>query len=43
MSKYVGGVLDDKYPCFKERHKFAMEREKEIKWKAYQAKEVKFV
>lgn len=42
MSKSVGGVLDDKYPAFKERHKLAMEREKTIKGKADQARAEKF-
>lgn len=42
MSKSVGGVLDDKYPAFKERHKLAMEREKTIKEKADQARAEKF-
>jgi len=42
MSKSVGGVVDDKYPAFKERHKLAMEREKAIKEKADQARVEKF-
>lgn len=42
MSKSIGGVLDDKYPAFKERHKLAMEREKAIKEKADQARAEKF-
>ncbi|EPS62321.1 hypothetical protein M569_12467, partial [Genlisea aurea] len=43
MSKSVeGGVLDEKYPAFKDRHKLASEREKQIKEKAQQARAVRF-
>lgn len=42
MSKSVGGVLDDKYPAYKHRHKLALEREKKIKEKAEQARSEKF-
>lgn len=38
MSKSVAGVLEDKYPAFKDRHKLALEREKAIKEKAEQAR-----
>ncbi|PIN00444.1 hypothetical protein CDL12_27056 [Handroanthus impetiginosus] len=42
MSKSVEGVLDEKYPAYKDRHKLALEREKQIKEKAQQARAVKF-
>lgn len=42
MSKSVEGVLDEKYPAFKDRHKLALEREKQIKQKAEQARAEKF-
>ncbi|KAG9450113.1 hypothetical protein H6P81_010078 [Aristolochia fimbriata] len=42
MSRSVEGVLDDKYPAFKDRHKLALEREKAIKAKAEQARAKKF-
>lgn len=42
MSKSVEGVLDEKYPAYKDRHKLALEREKQIKEKAEQARAVKF-
>ncbi|XP_057765682.1 protein CHUP1, chloroplastic isoform X4 [Salvia miltiorrhiza] len=42
MSKSVEGVLDEKYPAYKDRHKLALEREKHIKEKAQQARAVKF-
>ncbi|KAH6771370.1 Hydroxyproline-rich glycoprotein family protein [Perilla frutescens var. hirtella] len=42
MSKSVDGVLDEKYPAYKDRHKLALEREKHIKEKAQQARAVKF-
>nr|XP_043625474.1 protein CHUP1, chloroplastic [Erigeron canadensis] len=42
MSKSVGGVLDEKYPAYKDRHKLALEREKKIKEKADQARAVRF-
>ncbi|XP_057872631.1 protein CHUP1, chloroplastic isoform X1 [Cryptomeria japonica] len=42
MSKSVGGVLEDKYPAFKDRHKLAVQREKAIKEKAEQARAEKF-
>lgn len=38
MSKSIERVADDKYPAFKDRHKLALEREKEIKEKAEQAR-----
>lgn len=42
MSKSVEGVLDEKYPAFKDRHKLAVEREKQIKVKAEQARAARF-
>ncbi|KAJ6891230.1 protein CHUP1 [Populus alba x Populus x berolinensis] len=42
MSKSVEGVLDEKYPAYKDRHKLALEREKHIKEKAEKARAVKF-
>uniref|UniRef100_A0A6N2N4X7 Protein CHUP1, chloroplastic n=2 Tax=Salix viminalis TaxID=40686 RepID=A0A6N2N4X7_SALVM len=42
MSKSVGGVLDEKYPGYKDRHKLALEREKHVKEKAEQARAVRF-
>ncbi|KAM5567619.1 hypothetical protein ABKV19_015610 [Rosa sericea] len=41
MSKSVG-VLDEKYPAYKDRHKLALEREKQIKERAEQARAEKF-
>ncbi|XVE53365.1 hypothetical protein DITRI_Ditri02bG0198500 [Diplodiscus trichospermus] len=42
MSKSVDGILEEKYPAYKDRHKLAMEREKQIKQKAEQARAVRF-
>lgn len=42
MSRSVDGVIDGKYPVYKDRHKLALEREKHIKEKADQARAVKF-
>lgn len=42
MSKSVEGVLDEKYPAYKDRHKLALEREKQIKERAGQARAEKF-
>jgi regulator of replication initiation timing len=42
MSKSVEGVLDEKYPVYKDRHKLALEREKQIKERAGQARVEKF-
>ncbi|KAL4178954.1 hypothetical protein AMTRI_Chr13g117730 [Amborella trichopoda] len=42
MSKSVDGVMDDKYPAYKDRHKLALEREKAIKEKAEQARAERF-
>ncbi|CAN0876531.1 Protein CHUP1, chloroplastic [Linum grandiflorum] len=42
MSKSVQGVLDEKYPAYKDRHKLALEREKNIKERAGQARAAKF-
>ncbi|KAI3452981.1 hypothetical protein Pfo_009644 [Paulownia fortunei] len=42
MSKSVEGVLDEKYPAYKDRHKLALEREKQIKEKAQQARAARF-
>lgn len=42
MSKSVEGVADEKYPAFKDRHKLAMEREKQIKEKAEKARTERF-
>lgn len=38
MAKSVEGVLEDKYPAFKDRHKLAVAREKALKEKADQAR-----
>ncbi|XP_038705385.1 protein CHUP1, chloroplastic isoform X1 [Tripterygium wilfordii] len=42
MSKSVEGVLDEKYPAYKDRHKLALEREKQIKEKSDQARAARF-
>ncbi|KAK1566789.1 hypothetical protein Q3G72_004298 [Acer saccharum] len=42
MSKSVEGVLEEKYPAYKDRHKLALEREKQIKEKAEKARTKKF-
>ncbi|XP_022878429.1 protein CHUP1, chloroplastic-like isoform X2 [Olea europaea var. sylvestris] len=42
MSKSVEGVLEEKYPVYKDRHKLALEREKQIKEKAQQARAARF-
>ncbi|GLT34510.1 hypothetical protein SLA2020_090190 [Shorea laevis] len=42
MSKSVEGVLDEKYPAYKDRHKLALEREKQIKRKAEKARAERF-
>nr|DAD31671.1 TPA_asm: hypothetical protein HUJ06_010522 [Nelumbo nucifera] len=42
MSKSVEGVLDDKYPAYKDRHRLALEREKAIKEKAEKARAERF-
>ncbi|KAL5722295.1 Protein chup1 [Ranunculus cassubicifolius] len=42
MSKSVEGVMDEKYPAYKDRHKLALEREKAIKEKAEQARTERF-
>ncbi|ONI31287.1 hypothetical protein PRUPE_1G304200 [Prunus persica] len=42
MSKSVEGVLDEKYPAYKDRHKLALEREKQINERAQQARAEKF-
>ncbi|XP_011021524.1 PREDICTED: protein CHUP1, chloroplastic-like isoform X2 [Populus euphratica] len=42
MSKSVGGVLDEKYPAYEDRHKLALEREKHVKEKAEQARAARF-
>lgn len=42
MSKSVEGVLHEKYPAYKDRHKLALEREKHIKERADQARAEKF-
>ncbi|XP_071716950.1 protein CHUP1, chloroplastic [Rutidosis leptorrhynchoides] len=42
MSKSVEGVLDEKYPAYKDRHKLALEREQKIKNKADQARAARF-
>lgn len=42
MSKSVEGVLDEKYPAYRDRHKLALEREKQIKERAEKARAVKF-
>lgn len=38
MAKSVAGVLEEKYPAFKDRHKLAVAREKALKEKADQAR-----
>ncbi|XP_040996800.1 protein CHUP1, chloroplastic-like [Juglans microcarpa x Juglans regia] len=43
ISKSVEGVLDEKYPPYKDRHKLVLEREKQIKERAEQARADKFV
>ncbi|XWS64362.1 hypothetical protein CRYUN_Cryun06bG0179800 [Craigia yunnanensis] len=42
MSKSVDGILEEKYPAYKDRHKLSMEREKQIKQKAEKARAVRF-
>ncbi|KAK1416171.1 hypothetical protein QVD17_31959 [Tagetes erecta] len=42
MSKSVEGVLDEKYPAYKDRHKLALEREKKIKQKADHARAIRY-
>ncbi|RDX67658.1 Protein CHUP1, chloroplastic, partial [Mucuna pruriens] len=42
MSKSVDGSLDEKYPAYKDRHKLALAREKQIKEKAEKARVLKF-
>lgn len=42
MYKSVDGLLDEKYPAYKDRHKLAVEREKHIKEKAEQARVARF-
>ena len=42
MSKSVEGVLDEKYPAYKDRHKLALEREKQIKERAEKARAERF-
>ncbi|KAF8040203.1 hypothetical protein BT93_B2437 [Corymbia citriodora subsp. variegata] len=42
MSKSVEGVQDEKYPAYKDRHKLALEREKQIKERADKARAQKF-
>ncbi|XP_010556391.1 PREDICTED: protein CHUP1, chloroplastic-like [Tarenaya hassleriana] len=42
MSKSVDGVMDEKYPAYKDRHKLALEREKHIKQKAELARAERF-
>ncbi|KDO70117.1 hypothetical protein CISIN_1g036026mg [Citrus sinensis] len=42
MSKSVEGVLAEKYPAYKDRHKLALEREKQIKEKAEKARAYRF-
>lgn len=42
MSKSVDGGKDEKYPIYKDRHKLALEREKQIKEKAEQARAERF-
>ncbi|KAL6006879.1 hypothetical protein ACLOJK_032375 [Asimina triloba] len=42
MSKSVEGVLEDKYPACKDRHKLALERSKTIKVRAAQARMERF-
>ncbi|TKY51659.1 CHUP1 [Spatholobus suberectus] len=42
MSKTVVGSLDEKYPAYKDRHKLALAREKQIKEKAEKERAQKF-
>ncbi|XP_019177562.1 PREDICTED: protein CHUP1, chloroplastic [Ipomoea nil] len=42
MSKSVEGVMEEKYPAYKDRHKLAVEREKQLKEKAERARAAKF-
>ncbi|KAL9254465.1 CHUP1, chloroplastic-like protein [Drosera capensis] len=42
MSRSVEGVVDEKYPAYKDRHKLALEREKQLKEKADQARAERF-
>ncbi|XP_043716469.1 protein CHUP1, chloroplastic-like isoform X2 [Telopea speciosissima] len=42
MSKSVEGVLEEKYPAYKDRHKLALEREKAIKERAEKARAERF-
>ncbi|CAM9001990.1 unnamed protein product [Rhodiola kirilowii] len=42
MSKSVEGSMDEKYPAYKDRHKLALEREKQIKEKAEIARSERF-
>ncbi|KAJ8774624.1 hypothetical protein K2173_017070 [Erythroxylum novogranatense] len=42
ISKSGGGVLEEKYPAYRDRHKLALEREKHIKEKAEQARAARF-
>ncbi|KAK7309993.1 hypothetical protein RJT34_07173 [Clitoria ternatea] len=42
MSKSVDGSMDEKYPAYKDRHKLALAREKQIKEKAEKARVLKF-
>jgi len=42
MSKSVDGSMDEKYPAYKDRHKLALAREKQIKEKAEKARVQKF-
>ncbi|XP_015895771.3 protein CHUP1, chloroplastic [Ziziphus jujuba] len=42
MSKSVDGVLDEKYPAYRDRHRLALEREKKIKERADKARAAKF-
>lgn len=42
MSKSVDGALDEKYPAYKDRHKLALEREKQIKERAEKARAARF-
>ncbi|KAH1059643.1 hypothetical protein AAZX31_02G095600 [Glycine max] len=42
MSKSVDGALDEKYPVYKDRHKLALAREKQLKEKAEKARVLRF-
>lgn len=42
MSKSVDGVLDEKYPAYRDRHRLALEREMQIKERADKARAAKF-